>query len=401
MKIGDRVAYAVTAAGAYTDEWIVPADRLVPVPEDVTDRLAAAALLKGLTAQVLLRRTYRVRKGTVVVVHAAVGGVGSILVQWARHLGATVIGVVGGEAKATIARGLGCHEVLVLGRDDIAARVKEITGGAGAHVVYDSVGKDTFFGSLDALRPLGLMVSYGNAFGTGAAARAAGTRPSRLAVPDPAGAVQLHHPARRPAALGTGTVRRDRSRQRPDRDRPDLCAARRATGAPRPAGAAHDRFDRAPALMRRDRPGSSLALLLLSQASAATQGDLVREWPAGIPSGPELEAAGAVIGTVDVHAGDIFDPSIPSESGWLYRTANKLHMNTRNSILADQLLFKPGERYVHRVVEETERILRGNDYLYDAVIVPTAWDGHTVDLEVRTRDTWTLNPGINFSRRGR
>lgn len=165
VKLGDRVAYAVTAAGAYADEWIVPADRLLPMPEGVTDRLAAAALLKGLTAQVLLRRTYRVRKGTVVVVHAAAGGVGSILAQWARHLGATVIGVVGGEAKSTIARGLGCHEVLVLGRDDIAARVKEITGGAGAHVVYDSVGKDTFFGSLDALRPLGLMVSYGNASG--------------------------------------------------------------------------------------------------------------------------------------------------------------------------------------------------------------------------------------------
>lgn len=165
VKIGDRVAYAITAAGAYADEWIVPVDRLVPMPEDVTDRLAAAALLKGLTAQVLLRRTYRVRKGTVVLVHAAVGGVGSILVQWARHLGATVIGVVGSEAKATLARGLGCHEVLVLGRDDIAARVKAITRGAGAHVVYDSVGKDTFFGSLDALRPLGLMVSYGNSSG--------------------------------------------------------------------------------------------------------------------------------------------------------------------------------------------------------------------------------------------
>lgn len=165
VKVGDRVAYAVTAAGAYADEWNVPADRLVPVPDDVTDRLAAAALLKGLTAQVLLRRTYRVRKGTVALVHAAAGGVGSILVQWARHLGATVIGVVGSEAKSTVARGLGCHEVLVLGRDDVPARVRELTRGVGAHVVYDSVGKDTFMGSLDSLRPLGLMVSYGNASG--------------------------------------------------------------------------------------------------------------------------------------------------------------------------------------------------------------------------------------------
>lgn len=151
--------------------------------------------------------------------------------------------------------------------------------------------------------------------------------------------------------------------------------------------------------MRRT-PWPALALLLLAQASGATQSDMVREWPAGIPSGPELEAAGAVIGTVDVIAGDIFDPSIPNESGWLYRTANKLHMNSRTSILYDQLLFKTGERYAHRVIEETERILRGNDYLYDAVIVPKAWDGHTVDLEVRTRDTWTLNPGINYSREG-
>jgi hypothetical protein len=151
--------------------------------------------------------------------------------------------------------------------------------------------------------------------------------------------------------------------------------------------------------MRRS-PWPLLALALATQVSWATQVDLVREWPAGIPPGPELEAAGAVIGTIDVIAGDIFDPSIPGEGGWLYNTANKLHMNTRDSVLRDQLLFKPGDRYVHRVVEETERIMRTNDYLYDAVIVPKAWDGHTVDLEVRTRDTWTLNPGINFSRQG-
>jgi hypothetical protein len=150
----------------------------------------------------------------------------------------------------------------------------------------------------------------------------------------------------------------------------------------------------------RQLPWLFLALTLLAQASGAAQSDLVREWPATIPQGPELEAAGAVIGRIEVIPGDIFDPSIPSESGWLYRTANKLHINTRPKILADQLLFKSGERYVHRVIEETERILRGNDYLYDAVIVPRAWDGHTVDLEVRTRDTWTLNPGINYSREG-
>jgi NADPH2:quinone reductase len=165
LKVGDRVAYALQASGTYAEQFVVPAARCVPVPADVSDRLASASLLKGMTAQSLLRRTYRVRKGTVVVVHAAVGGVGSILVQWARHLGATVIGVVGSEAKAAAARALGCHEVLVSGRDDLPARVRQFTGGAGAHVVYDSVGKDTFFASLDALRPLGLMVTFGNASG--------------------------------------------------------------------------------------------------------------------------------------------------------------------------------------------------------------------------------------------
>ena len=162
---GDRVAYVSNQAGAYAQERVMPADRLVRIPDGVSDRLAAAAMLKGLTAQFLLRRTCRVRKGDAVVVHAAAGGVGLITVQWARSLGATVIGVVGSDAKASIARDHGCQHVLVLGRDDLAARVREITGGPGAHVVYDSVGKDTFFASLDALRPLGMMVTYGNASG--------------------------------------------------------------------------------------------------------------------------------------------------------------------------------------------------------------------------------------------
>jgi NADPH2:quinone reductase len=143
----------------------MPADRVVKIPDGVSDRLAAAAMLKGLTAQFLLRRTYKVRKGDTVVVHAAAGGVGLIVSQWARDLGATVIGVVGSDAKATIAREHGCHHALLRGRDDLAARVRELTGGAGAQVVYDSVGKDTFFASLDCLRPLGMMVSYGNASG--------------------------------------------------------------------------------------------------------------------------------------------------------------------------------------------------------------------------------------------
>jgi NADPH2:quinone reductase len=166
VKVGDRLAYALQSSGTYAEQFVVPIERTVPIPADLSDRLAAAALLKGMTAQVLLRRVYKVGKGTIVVVHAAAGGVGSILVQWARHLGATVIAVVGGEQKMATARNLGAHHVLASdGQADLAARVRELSGGPGAHVVYDSVGKDTFFPSLDSLRPLGLMVTYGNASG--------------------------------------------------------------------------------------------------------------------------------------------------------------------------------------------------------------------------------------------
>jgi hypothetical protein len=143
-----------------------------------------------------------------------------------------------------------------------------------------------------------------------------------------------------------------------------------------------------------------LLLVALAASPAHAAKEVMHGWPAGIPSGAELEAAGAVIGEIHVTIGDIFDPSIPSEDHWLYRTANKLHINTRQSVVRDQLLFKSGEPYVQRVVQESERILRDNDYLYDAWVRPVSYDGKTVDLEVRTRDTWTLNPGINYSRQG-
>jgi NADPH2:quinone reductase len=165
LAVGDRVAYVSGQPGAYAQQRVMPADRVVKVPDGVSDRLAAAAMLKGLTAWFLLRRTHRILRGDAVVVHAAAGGVGLILAQWAHHLGARVIGVVGSDAKAEVARAHGCHHALVFGRDDLATRVRELTDGAGARVVYDSVGKDTFFASLDSLRPLGLMVSYGNASG--------------------------------------------------------------------------------------------------------------------------------------------------------------------------------------------------------------------------------------------
>jgi hypothetical protein len=143
-----------------------------------------------------------------------------------------------------------------------------------------------------------------------------------------------------------------------------------------------------------------LLLVALAAPPAHAAKEVMHGWPAGIPSGSELEAAGAVIGEIRVTVGDVFDPTIKSEDKWLYRTANKLHINTRQPIVRHQLLFKTGEPYVQRVVQESERILRANDYMYDAWIRPVAYDGKTVDLEVRTRDTWTLNPGINFSRQG-
>ena len=165
FRKGDRVAYVHTQPGAYTELRNVPAARLVKVPKAISDEQAAAMMLKGLTAQYLLRRTYRVKKGDWILVHAAAGGVGLILCQWARALGAKVIGVVGSDAKAALAKKHGCHHTLISGRDDVVKSVKALTKGAGVAVVYDSVGADTFFPSLDSLAPLGMMVTYGNASG--------------------------------------------------------------------------------------------------------------------------------------------------------------------------------------------------------------------------------------------
>ncbi|HQT74947.1 MAG TPA: quinone oxidoreductase [Acidiphilium sp.] len=164
VATGDRVAYAGGPVGAYATERVIAADRLVKLPAGIDFQTGAAMMLQGMTAQYLLRRTYRVQAGETILVHAAAGGVGLILCQWARHLGATVIGVVSTEAKADLARAHGAHHVIV-GHDNLAAEVKRLTDGAMVPVVYDSVGKDTFGPSLDSLAPLGLMVSYGNASG--------------------------------------------------------------------------------------------------------------------------------------------------------------------------------------------------------------------------------------------
>ena len=164
LKTGDRVAYAGTL-GAYAEANNVPADKLVKLPDGVSDETAAAAMLKGMTAQYLLMRTYAVNPGETILWHAAAGGVGLIACQWAKHLGASVIGTVGSDDKVSLARENGCAHVLNTRTDDWVKRVREITNGEGVPVVYDSIGKDTWSGSLDCLAVRGMMVSFGNASG--------------------------------------------------------------------------------------------------------------------------------------------------------------------------------------------------------------------------------------------
>ena len=164
-EVGQRVAYASPPMGAYAERRLMPADRLVALPDGISDETAAAMMLKGMTAQYLLRRTYRVQSGQTILFHAAAGGVGLIACQWARHLGATVIGTVGSDAKAELAKAHGCAHVIRYDREDVVARVREITGGQGVPVVYDSVGQATFERSLDCLAPLGVLVSFGQSSG--------------------------------------------------------------------------------------------------------------------------------------------------------------------------------------------------------------------------------------------
>jgi NADPH:quinone reductase-like Zn-dependent oxidoreductase len=165
FRIGDRVAYVHSTPGSYSELRNVPAARLVKIPMGVSDEHAAVLMLKGTTACYLLRHTYRVRKGDLILVHAAAGGVGSMLCQWGKALGATVVGVVGNEEKAKLAKKNGARHVLIRGRDDLVASVRKIGKGEGAHAVYDAVGKDTFIESLDCLRRRGIMVLFGSASG--------------------------------------------------------------------------------------------------------------------------------------------------------------------------------------------------------------------------------------------
>lgn len=165
LKVGDRVAYAGGPAGAYAEQRVMPVAPLVKLPDGITEQQAAAIMLKGLTAQYLIRRTYKVKAGDTVLLHAAAGGVGLIACQWLRALGVTVIGTVSTEEKAALARANGCTHTILYTKEKFADRVRELTGGAGVPVVYDSVGKDTWDDSLSCLQPMGLMVSFGNTSG--------------------------------------------------------------------------------------------------------------------------------------------------------------------------------------------------------------------------------------------
>lgn len=165
LKPGDRVAYGNSPIGAYSEARLIPADRLLKVPDGIDDKTAAAMMLKGLTAQYLIRQTYRVKAGDTILLHAAAGGVGLILSQWAKHLGATVIGTVGSDDKARLAQAHGCAHTINYSKEDFVKRVEEITGGKKCPVVYDSVGKDTFMKSLDCLAPLGVLALFGQSSG--------------------------------------------------------------------------------------------------------------------------------------------------------------------------------------------------------------------------------------------
>jgi len=164
FKVGDRVAYVV-GLGGYAAERVLPAERTVKLPDNISYEQAAGMMLKGMTVQYLLNRTYKVEKGTVCLIHAAAGGVGLIACQWANHLGATVIGTVGSKEKGELAKKNGAHHIINYRNEDFAARVKEITNGKLCDVVYDGIGKDTFPKSLDCIRPLGYFVSFGSASG--------------------------------------------------------------------------------------------------------------------------------------------------------------------------------------------------------------------------------------------
>ncbi len=190
FKVGDRGAYA-GAGGGYAEERVMPADRLVKLPDSIDYKTGAAMMLQGMTVRYLLRQTYKVVPGTTMLLHAAAGGIGLIAAQWARHLGATIIGTVSTADKAALAKAAGCTHVINYKTEDFVKRTRELTNGQGVDVVYDAVGKDTYPGSLDCLKPLGLWVSFGNASGAITNFDLLGLSDQGLAVRHPADAWHL------------------------------------------------------------------------------------------------------------------------------------------------------------------------------------------------------------------
>ena len=250
LRPGDRVAYA-PVPGAYAQVRLAPAERMVKLPDAISDETAAAMMLKGMTAHYLIRRTHRVQPGETILVHAAAGGVGLILCQWARALGATVIGTVSTEAKAELARAHGCEHVIFYNRERVPERVRQITGGAGVPVVYDSVGRDTFEGSLDSLAPMGLLASFGNASGP-----VPSFNPMLLMQKGSlffTRAALMHHVARREDLLAAAAELFDvvAAWRGEDRDRAALPAGAGGRGPPRPRVARHHRIDVADAVGER------------------------------------------------------------------------------------------------------------------------------------------------------
>ena len=245
FAVGDRVAYAGMPEGSYAEERIVPTARLLALPDGIDERMAASMMIRGMTARTLLFDAYKVQPGDTILIHAAAGGVGLIVCQWAKHLGATVIGTVSSDEKAAVARAHGCDHAIVYTREDFPARVREITGGEGVPVVYDSVGKATFEGSLKCLRRRGVMASFGEASGDPDP-----MPPRRLGA---LGSIYLTHPS-----VSNYTVTRDElttnandlfrdggQRQDQDRDQQELSAARRARRPCRYRDAQDHRVDRA------------------------------------------------------------------------------------------------------------------------------------------------------------
>ena len=256
-----RVAYA-GPIGAYAEERLIAADRVVRLPSGISDEIAASIMLKGMTAQYLLRRTYKVGPKTTLLFHAAAGGVGLIACQWAAALGATVIGTVGSAGKALIARAHGCTHVINYREEDFVTMVKAYTDGKGVDVVYDSIGKDTFPASLDCLKPLGMWVSFGQASGPVPEFKITllsqkgslyATRPSLQ---------QLHGDPEGPGRHGQRSVRRGRLRQGEGLGQPDLSSGRGRARASGSRGASDHRLDGAVA----DHSNGVLAALRRSLA---------------------------------------------------------------------------------------------------------------------------------------